>query len=91
MQKYDGSNPKLPKIYAEILVGKESQKPILIGKKASVIKEIGTRARMSLEKMLGTKVFLSLEVSVRDNWYENKNLMKELGYVIERKWSHHYA
>ncbi len=85
MQKYDESNPKLPKIYAEILVGKESQKPILIGKKASVIKEIGTRARMSLEKMLGTKVFLSLEVSVRDNWYENKNLMKELGYVIERK------
>lgn len=83
VQKYDESNPKTPKIYAEILVSKDSHKPIVVGKGGAIIKEIGTRSRKSVENMLGQKIFLSLEVSVRENWTENSKLMKELGYVVE--------
>lgn len=83
VQKYDESDPKMPKIYAEILVARDSHKPILIGKGGATIKEIGTLARKSIEKMQGHQVFLSLEVAVRENWYDNMNLMKELGYVVE--------
>jgi len=83
IQKFDESDPNMPKIHAEILVGKESHKPILIGKGGVTIKEIGMLARKGVEKMMGQKVFLGLEVSVRENWFENKNLMKELGYVVE--------
>ncbi|MGZ5279759.1 MAG: GTPase Era [Pseudobdellovibrionaceae bacterium] len=83
IQKFDESDPKMPKIHAEILVAKESHKPILIGKGGVTIKEIGMLARKSIEKMMDQKVFLGLEVSVRENWFENKMLMKELGYVVE--------
>ena len=83
VQKFDESNPEMPKIYAEILVSRESHKPIVVGKAGAIIKDIGMRSRKSIEKMMDQKVFLSLEVSVRDNWSENKNIMKELGYVVE--------
>ncbi|MEZ0391900.1 MAG: GTPase Era [Pseudobdellovibrionaceae bacterium] len=83
VRQFDESDPKLPKIHAEILVAKESHKPIVIGKGGATIKEIGTLARKSIEKMMGQKVFLGLEVSIRENWFENKTLMKELGYVVE--------
>lgn len=81
--KFDEENPKLPKIYAEILASKPSHKPILIGKGGATIKEIGTLSRKGIEKMMGQKVFLSLEVAVREDWSENKKIMKELGYVVE--------
>lgn len=83
ISKFDESDAKMPKIYAEILVSKESHKPILIGKGGATIKEIGTLARKGVEKMLDQKVFLSLEVLVRENWFENTKLMEELGYVVE--------
>ena len=72
-----------PKIYADIMVAKESQKPILIGKGASVIKEIGQRARKEIESMMGEKVFLDLKVTVKENWFENKQTLKELKYVVD--------
>lgn len=84
MQKFDESGP-LPKIYCEILVAKESHKPIVIGKKGDNIKNIGTLARKEIEKMMGQKVFLSLEVTVRENWTENRNIMKDLGYFSDNK------
>jgi GTP-binding protein Era len=65
------------------LVSRESHKPIVVGKGGTIIKEIGMRSRKGIEKMMDQKIFLSLEVSVRENWTENKNLMKELGYVVE--------
>lgn len=82
LQKFDESGD-LPKIYAEIIVARESQKPIVIGKKGAVIKEIGSLSRKAIEQLMGQKIFLSLEVSVRDNWFDNKNIMKELGYVVD--------
>lgn len=83
VQKFDESDEKMPKIYAEILVSKEGHKPIVVGKGGAIIKEIGMRSRKAIEKMMDQKVFLSLEVSVRENWAENVKLMKELGYVVE--------
>lgn len=75
----------LYRIYAEILVTKESFKPIVIGKGASVIKKIGMDARLEMEKLVGAKVFLDLQVKVREDWNENKNILKELGYVTDAK------
>ncbi len=83
MQKFDESGP-VPKIFAEILVSKESHKPIVIGKKGEGIKKIGTLARKEIEKMMDQKVYLSLEVTVRENWFENRNIMKDLGYISEK-------
>ncbi|QDK37741.1 GTPase Era [Bdellovibrio sp. NC01] len=80
--KFDESGP-LPKIYAEIIVSKESHKAIVIGKGATVIKKIGMDARKELEKVMDEKVFLDLNVTAKPEWFGNKRIMKELGYVIE--------
>lgn len=80
--KFDESDKNITKIYAEILVAKESHKPIVIGKSGSNIKHIGTQARQEIEKLIDQKVYLNLEVVVKENWYENPRLMKELGYVV---------
>ncbi|HND84425.1 MAG TPA: GTPase Era [Pseudobdellovibrionaceae bacterium] len=71
------------KIYAEIVVAKENHKSIVIGKKAQMIKQIGTESRKAIEDILGTKVFLDLHVIYRDGWFDNQRMMKELGYVVE--------
>lgn len=71
----------LPKIYAEIIVARESQKAIVIGKGATVIKKIGMDARKELEKLMDEKVFLDLNVVAKPEWFGNKRIMKELGYV----------
>ncbi len=83
--KYDESNPRLPKIYADIVTTKDSHKGIIVGKGAKTIKEIGMKARAEIEKMVGHKVFLKLEVVVRENWSENKKMMKDLGYVVSEE------
>jgi GTP-binding protein Era len=78
--KYDEQGP-IPKIYAEILVGKESHKAIVIGKGATMIKQIGVEARKEVEKIVDDKVFLDLKVACKPEWFDNKRVMKELGYV----------
>lgn len=80
--KYDETNPKLIKIYADIISTKESHKGIIVGQGARTIKKIGMQSRPEIEKLVGSKVFLKLEVVVRENWSENKLLMKDLGYVV---------
>ena len=81
--KFDENANPLPKIHAEILVGKENHKAIVIGKGAQVIKRIGMEARKEIEKLMGEKVFLDLNVNCKEDWVENKRLMKELGYAVE--------
>lgn len=83
--KFDESSPKMSKIHADIITTRESHKGIIVGQGAKTIKEIGTQARKEIEKMLGHKVFLKLEVVVRDSWFENKKMMKDLGYVVNKK------
>lgn len=83
--KFEEDAKPCPKIYAEIIVAKDSHKPIVIGKDASIIKSIGIGARKEIEKLMGGKVFLDLTVACRDNWYDNKGIMKELHYVADSK------
>jgi GTP-binding protein Era len=66
-------------LYCTILVERESQKPILIGKGGAAIKAIGTAARHELERFFGTKVFLDLHVKVRHRWREDERTLDELG------------
>ncbi len=70
----------LIKITAEIIVHRESQKAIILGAKGSKIKELGTSARLELEKFLDSKVFLELFVKVRSDWRNNDLYLKEYGY-----------
>lgn len=81
--KYDEASPKVTKIYAEIMLNKESHKAIVIGKAGAVIKQIGVKSRKEIEKLLDKQVFLDLNVNVKEAWFENKRMMKELGYVVD--------
>jgi GTP-binding protein Era len=70
----------LIKISADIIVQRETQKGIIIGDKGSMIKKLGTLARIDIEAFLGSKVFLELFVKVRDKWRDNETFLKEYGY-----------
>lgn len=67
-------------IKANIVVSRETQKIILIGKKGSLIKQLGINARKEIETFLGSKVHLELFVKVRPKWRDNENYLKEYGY-----------
>jgi GTPase len=70
------------RIAATIHVSKESQKGIIIGRKGTMLKEIGTRARMEIEEFFASKVFLELFVRVAKDWTQNPRMLKEFGYKI---------
>ena len=72
----------LIKIYATIHVERESQKPIVIGKRGDMIKKIGTEARVELEATLGAKVFLDLHVAVHEAWREDPRFLNELDWPL---------
>jgi GTP-binding protein Era len=72
----------LIKIYATIVVERESQKPIVIGKGAAMVKQIGTEARVELEAILGAKVFLDLHVAVHESWREDERFLGELEWPL---------
>ena len=67
-------------IGATIYVERDSQKGIVIGKKGALLKEIGLQARMDIEKLLGSKVFLDLWVKVKDDWRNRERILRDLGY-----------
>ncbi len=71
---------KIDRIYADIIVEKESQKIIVIGTNGKSIKNIGINARKKLEQFSGKKIFLKLEVIVKKGWSKNKKSLKEIGY-----------
>ncbi|MGH2668041.1 MAG: GTPase Era, partial [bacterium] len=68
-------------IQATILVERQGQKAILIGRGGSMLKRIGTAARQQLERLLGRKVHLELWVKVAKDWREDERLLRELGYT----------
>jgi GTP-binding protein Era len=72
----------LVRIFASILVERDSQKAIVIGKKGQMLKAIGTDARKQIERMLGANVYLSLQVKVEPRWSERPATLKELGYTL---------
>lgn len=67
-------------ISAEIVVEKETQKPIIIGAKGKRIKQLGEIARKEIELHLGHEVYLDLFVKVREHWRNDKNMLKYFGY-----------
>jgi len=73
----------ITRIYAHIVVERESQKPIVIGAGGQRIKEIGTAARVELERLFPPKVFLELRVKVQPNWRDDRAIVAELDYRAE--------
>lgn len=67
-------------IDATIIIEKDSQKGMVIGKKGAKLKEIGTAARHDIEELVQSKVMLRLWVKVKKNWTKNASFLKELGF-----------
>jgi GTPase len=76
---FDETNPGLIKLYCTILVERESQKPIVLGKGGSMIKAIGTAARLGLEEHFDQRVYLDLRVKVKSEWRDDERLLDEIG------------
>ncbi len=74
----EGKN--LISIRALINVERDSQKGIIIGKKGRMIREIGEKARLELERLLGARIFLDLFVRVQKNWSRDSRALREFGY-----------
>lgn len=72
--------PNINVIKADIIVSRETQKVILIGKGGSLIKELGIRSRKAIEEFLQSKVHLELFVKVRPKWRDNDTYLREYGY-----------
>jgi len=70
---------KIINIYCTILVDRESQKPIVIGRAGTMIKQIGTVARAELQKYLESRVYLDLHVKVKSEWRDDDRLLDEMG------------
>ncbi len=70
----------LTRISATVLVERDSQKAILIGRGGARLKEIGTKARKQIEKLLGCKVFLQLHVKVEKDWTQTSRGLRRAGY-----------
>ncbi len=71
---------RLARIAAIIYVEKESQKPIVIGKRGELLKAVGTEARIDMEHLFGMKVFLQLWVKVKEGWRQDDQMLTALGY-----------
>lgn len=79
VEKYDESE-KIDRIYASIFCETKSQKGILIGKGGSLLKTIGTQARLELEGIIEKKVYLELNVKIEKDWRKNNKSLKNFGY-----------
>jgi GTP-binding protein Era len=71
---------RLTRIAAIIYCEREGQKGILVGKRGQMLKKIGTAARLQIEKMVGTRVFLELFVKVRSGWRDSREFVDELDW-----------
>lgn len=67
-------------VMATIIVERDSQKGIIIGKQGSMLKEIGKRSRLDIENLLGTKVFLELWVKVQKDWRNKMSQLRDFGF-----------
>jgi GTP-binding protein Era len=81
IDRFEEATPADPllRLYCTILVDRESQKPIVIGKGGSMVKRIGVAAREDLERFFGTRVYLDLQVKVRSEWREDDRVLNDLG------------
>jgi GTP-binding protein Era len=70
-------------IHGLIWVERQSQKRIVIGKGGEKLKEVGKQARLDMQKLFGSKVFLQLWVKVKEGWSDNERILNSLGYKDE--------
>ena len=84
IDKYEESE-EIDRIYATIYCEQKSQKGILIGKGGSLLKKIGTEARIELEGITEKKVFLALEVKVEKDWRKKEKTLKNFGYISDKE------
>jgi len=73
-------SPRLVRIAAVIYCEREGQKAILLGKGGQMLKKIGTAARLDIERMVGTKVFLELFVKIKAGWRDSRSFVEELDW-----------
>ncbi|XXM73705.1 GTPase Era [Lysinibacillus sphaericus] len=78
MERKDDRN--LIDVLATIIVERDSQKGIIIGKQGSMLKEVGKRARMDIENLLGSKVYLELWVKVQKDWRNRSSNLRDYGF-----------
>lgn len=81
IDKFDepgGEDPVL-RLYCSIVVDRESQKAIVVGRGGAMVKRIGTAAREELERLFSTRVYLDLHVKVRTDWREDERVLHDLG------------
>jgi GTP-binding protein Era len=78
--KWEEREDGLISINCNIYVERDGQKAIIIGKRGEMMKSIGSAARVDIEKLLNTKVFLELWVKVKSKWRDDKQLLKEMGF-----------
>jgi GTP-binding protein Era len=72
----------IDRVYATIVVEKDTQKGMIVGQKGGTIKRIGKSAREIMEKFSGKKIYLDLHVSVKKGWSKNKQSLEEFGYIV---------
>jgi GTP-binding protein Era len=75
----EGGEDDIMQLYCTILVERESQKPIVIGKGGAMIKQIGTAARAELQHFFQRRVYLDLHVKVKSEWRDDERTLDELG------------
>ncbi len=78
-EAYDDSQPGLVRIYCAVYVERASQKKIVVGKGGARIKDVGTKARIDIEKLVGTRVYLKLFVKVVEDWRNLDRTLNEIG------------
>jgi GTP-binding protein Era len=79
IDSFKEDNKDLLRIEATVLVERQTQKGILIGRGGQMLKTVGTEARRDIEDFLSTKIFLGLFVKVRENWREDPRILEEMG------------
>jgi len=86
VDKFEEADAKgVMRFYCTILVERESQKPILVGKGGARIKAIGTASRIELEKFFDARVFLDLHVKVKESWRDDERALDSLGLPSRRR------
>ena len=84
IEKFHERRAGLYDIEADIICERDSHKGIIIGKGGSMLKKIGSAARVEIEEQLGAQVNLKLFVKVRKNWRDNENFVRSFGYDLRK-------
>jgi len=77
-------SPEITRVLATIYVERDSQKGIMIGKKGSMLKQIGIAAREQMQKLINGKIYLEMFVKVQPKWRQSRDFLTDFGYRIER-------